>query len=78
MRLLINTMAIAGFAMSTSVVAAAAIFWSQFESIKKNAIDNVTKQAVESVTQQLTKQLDGKFDGMVDALPKKTGPAMPF
>ena len=78
MRLLINAMAVAGFAMSTSVVAAVAIFWTQFETIKQKAIETATQQAMESVTKQLTKQLDGKFDGMVDALPKKTGPALPF
>lgn len=78
MRLLIDGMAVAGFAMSMSLLAGAGILYSQFDAIKGRAVKGITDQAVEAVTGKLTKELDGKFDGMVESLPKKTGPAMPF
>jgi len=78
MKLLFNVMAITGFALSASIVGVLAVAYTQFDSIKGKVTKGITAEVTKAVTDQLTKQLDGKFDGMVDALPQKTGPAMPF
>ena len=78
MKLLFNVMAITGFALSASIVGVLAVAYTQLDSIKGKVTKGITAEVTKAVTDQLTKQLDGKFDGMVDALPQKTGPAMPF
>tara|TARA_R100000005_G_scaffold84334_1_gene52453 strand:+ start:490 stop:726 length:237 start_codon:yes stop_codon:yes gene_type:complete len=78
MKLLFNVMAMTGFALSAAMLAVLAVAYTQFDSIKGRVTKSITAEVTKAVTEQLTKQLDGKFDGMVDALPKKTGPALPF
>lgn len=77
MRLIIDTMAVAGFALSASMTAALVITYTQFDSMKQKAIENMTGQITGAVTDQFTKQLDGKFDGMIEGMPTQTGPAVP-
>ena len=78
MRPLIDAMAIAGFALSTSMTAALVISYMQFDSMKQKAIDNITGQVTGAVAGQLEKKLDGQFDGMIKNMPTQTGPAIPF
>ena len=73
-----NLFGLAGFAMSASLVAILGVGYTQWDGIKVRVINGATEGAVKAVTEKLTKEFDGKFDGMVDAMPKKTGPAMPF
>jgi hypothetical protein len=77
MRLIIDAMAVAGFALSASMTAALVITYTQFDSMKQKAIENMTGQITGAVTDQFTKQLDGKFDGMIEGMPTQTGPAVP-
>ena len=75
---IIDTMAMAGFAMSASLTAALVITYLQFDSMKQKAIENITGQVTGAVAGQLEKKLDGQFDGMIKNMPTQTGPAIPF
>jgi hypothetical protein len=77
MRFIIDVMAVTGFALSASMTAALVITYTQFDSMKQKAIENMTGQITGALTDQFTKQLDGKFDGMIEGLPTQTGPAVP-
>jgi len=78
MRLIIDTMAICGFALSASLTAGLIISYTQFDSMKQKTIERLTGQITGAVTDKLTGELDGKFDGMIKGLPTQTGPAVPF
>ena len=78
MRLILDLMAVTGFALSASMTAALVITYTQFDSMKQKAIENMTGQITGAVTEKLTGELEGKFDGMVDMIPTQTGPAIPF
>ena len=77
MRIIIDAMAVTGFALSASMTAALVITYTQFDSMKQKAIQGMTTQITGAVTGELTKQLDGKFDGMIEGMPTQTGPAVP-
>ena len=78
MRIIIDAMAVTGFVLSTSMTTALVISYTQFESMKQKAIENMTGQITGAVTDKLNGELEGKFDGMVDMIPTQTGPAVPF
>ena len=77
MRIIIDAMAVTGFVLSTSMTTALVISFTQFESMKQKAIENMTGQITGAVTEKLTSELDGKFDGMIEGMPTQTGPAVP-
>ena len=77
MRIIIDAMAVTGFALSASMTAALVISFVQFDSMKQKAIENMTGQITGAVTEKLTGELDGKFDGMIEGMPTQTGPAVP-
>ena len=77
MRPILDGMAIIGFALSASMTAALVITYTQFDSMKQKAIENMTGQITGAVTDKLTGELDGKFDGMIKGMPTQTGPAVP-
>ena len=77
MRLILDVMAVTGFALSASMTAALVITYTQFDSMKQKAIENMTGQVTGAVTEKLTGELDGKFDGMIEGMPTQTGPAVP-
>ena len=77
MRIIIDAMAVTGFVLRTSMTTALVISFTQFESMKQKAIENMTGQITGAVTEKLTGELDGKFDGMIEGMPTQTGPAVP-
>ena len=77
MRIIIDAMAVTGFVLSTSMTTALVISFTQFESMKQKAIENMTGQITGAVTEKLTGELDGKFNGMIKGMPTQTGPAVP-
>lgn len=78
MQRIFNLMAFVGFVLSGSMTAALFISYLQMDSIQKAAVRRITSDITGAVEKELSEKLDGKFDGMMNALPKTTGPAVPF
>jgi len=74
MQPIINTMAVAGFALSTSITAALVISYMQFDSFMDESMERISGK----VTSAVESELNGKLDGVVKQIPTQTGPAIPF
>ena len=74
MQPIINAMAVAGFALSTSITAALVISYMQFDSFMDESMERISGK----VTSAVESELNGKLDGVVNQIPTQTGPAVPF
>ena len=77
MRKLIDALALTGFALSASLTAALVISYYQFDSIKKQAVEDLTGQITDAVTDKLNSQLEGQVEKALPKIPTTTGPALP-
>jgi len=74
MQPIINAMAVAGFALSTSITAALVISYMQFDTFMDKSMERISGK----VTDAVESELNGKLDGVVKQIPTQTGPAIPF
>ena len=74
MQPIINAMAVAGFALSTSITAALVISYMQFDSFMDESMERIGGQ----VTEHIEAELEGKIKGAMPKMPEVTGPALPF
>ena len=74
MQPIINAMAVAGFALSTSLTAALVISYMQFDRFMDESMGRIGGK----VTSAIEAELDSKLSGVVDQIPTQTGPAVPF
>jgi len=74
MQPIINAMAVAGFALSTSITAALVISYMQFDSFMDESMERIGGK----VTEHIEAELEGKIKGAMPKMPEATGPALPF
>ena len=78
MQKIFNLMALGGFLLSGSMTAALVISYLQMDTIQKAAVKRITSEISGAVEKELGDKLDGKLDGIKNAMPTTTGPAVPF
>ena len=78
MQRVFNLMAFASFVFTGSFVGILFFSIYQQDRWEKEAVDRLGAGVKAKIEAQLNEKFEGKLDGIKNAMPTKTGPAMPF